>query len=330
MKHHMLYLLVLIMACTQPKSVDNSTTADQSASQKTIEKEEVKIVDTTQFIPRVNQEEIQKAKEKDARRKVEPVTPRQEKNKPEDKVKIGSDEEVNEVEEEVIVHKEQQVPPAPPVVEADHSIWDGLLSQYVTSTGRVDYSGLRKKLDLLDQYLDNLQQYPPNETDSPNATMAYWINAYNAFTVKLILDNLPVSSIMKLDNGKVWDRKWVQLDGRTLSLNDIEHKILRKTFKDARIHFAVNCAAASCPPLYNRAWTASNLESALDQQTRKFINNSQYNQISETNLQLSKIFEWYASDFGEIVPYINKYSSINVAKNALVNFVEYDWSLNGN
>ena len=326
----MLYLIVFFMACTQPNSVDSSTAADQSEAKETVESEVVEIIDTNQVEPTASQEKRHEVKDEDAKDNVQNVGPRQEKNKPEDKIKIGSDEDVNDVEDEEIVQIEQQVPPAPPVVEADHSIWEGLLAQYVTSTGQVDYSGLRKKLDLLDQYLDNLQQYPPHETDSPNATMAYWINAYNAFTVKLILENMPISSIMKLDNGKVWDRKWVQLDGRTLSLNDIEHKILRKTFKDARIHFAVNCAAASCPPLYNRAWTASNLESALDQQTRRFINNSQYNQISKTDLQLSKIFEWYASDFGEIVPYINRYSSIYVAKNATVNFVEYDWSLNGN
>ncbi len=158
--------------------------------------------------------------------------------------------------------------------------------------------------------------------------MAFWINAYNAFTVKLIVDNYPISSIMKLDNGKVWDRKWINIGGKTYSLNNIENDILRPQFKDPRIHFAVNCAAKSCPPLLNRAWTAANLESNFEKQARAFINNPEFNKISAKEVEVSKIFDWYASDFGNLIDYLNKYSSTKINANAKVKFREYDWALN--
>ena len=106
------------------------------------------------------------------------------------------------------------------------------------------------------------------------------------------------------------------------------HKILRPQFNDARIHFAVNCAAASCPPVLNRAWTASNLNSNLDKQTKLFINNAAFNNIDEKQVELSKIFEWYKEDFGDLITYINKYSNTKVKDNAKVSFREYDWALN--
>ena len=159
--------------------------------------------------------------------------------------------------------------------------------------------------------------------------MAYWINAYNAFTVKLILDHYPVGSIMDIKSGKPWDWKWIKLGDKTYSLNEIEHQVLRPQFKDARIHFAVNCAARSCPPLLNRAWTAANLNNWLDQQAGKFINNAKYNQISAAGAKISKIFEWYAEDFGpNIIDYLNKFSRTAVKTGAPVTYLEYNWELN--
>ena len=158
--------------------------------------------------------------------------------------------------------------------------------------------------------------------------MAYWINAYNAFTVKLILKNYPISSITKLDSGKPWDVKWIKLGEKTYSLNNIEHDILRPTYKDARIHFAVNCAAKSCPPLLNKAWTANNLNATLDKQTKTFINNATFNEIGADVVKLSKIFEWYKVDFGDLIEYINKYSTVKVNQDATIEFVDYNWALN--
>lgn len=225
----------------------------------------------------------------------------------------------------------------PPVVEEvpvatlaapSHSGWNTLLTQFVTSSGKVNYKGLKAKQKDLEAYLKLLADNPVQSTWSRNEKMAYWINAYNAFTVKLILDNYPLSSITNLSGGKVWDKKWIQLGGKTYSLNNIENDILRPRYKDARIHFAVNCAAKSCPPLLNRAWTASNLNSNLDRQAKQFINNSQYNKVSADKVVISKIFEWYAADFGDIVTYFNKYSTTSINANAQVSYQNYDWALN--
>jgi hypothetical protein len=158
--------------------------------------------------------------------------------------------------------------------------------------------------------------------------MAYWINAYNAFTVKLIIDNWPVSSIRDIHNGDPWNVKWIELEGKKYSLNQIENDILRPRYGDARIHFAVNCAAKSCPPLLNRAFTSEQLNAQLDQQARSFINSTQYNSISPQSIQVSKIFDWYAADFGNLIDYLNQYSNTTIRSGAKVSFLEYDWGLN--
>ncbi len=209
-----------------------------------------------------------------------------------------------------------------------HSIWHSLISQYVSSSGAVIYSGFQSKQAELDAYLNELSKNPPQSTWSRNEIMAYWINAYNAFTVKLIVDNMPIKSIRDLDGGKVWDRKWIKIGGKTYSLNNIENDILRPKYKDARIHFAVNCAAKSCPPLFNRAWTSGNLDNYFEQQATAFINNPKFNKITRSKVEVSKIFEWYAADFGNLIDYLNKYSKVKIDKNAKVSYMEYDWGLN--
>lgn len=158
--------------------------------------------------------------------------------------------------------------------------------------------------------------------------MAYWINAYNAFTIKLIVENYPVSSITKLHNGNPWDVKWIKLSDKSYTLNNIENDILRPQFKDPRIHFALNCAAQSCPPLFNHAWTADNLNQTLDQRAKAFVNNPAYNKISKDAVQISKIFEWYAADFGNIINFLNQYSKTSISPNASIKYMEYNWDLN--
>jgi hypothetical protein len=217
--------------------------------------------------------------------------------------------------------------PAPPA-KPNHSAWDALLKQYVSSGGKVNYSGFKAQQSTLQSYLNDLAAHPPASDWSRNEKMAYWINAYNAFTVKLIVDNYPVSSIKDLHSGKPWDVKWIKLGDKTYSLNNIENDILRPTYKDARIHFAVNCAAKSCPPLHNRAWTAANLQNTLQQQTKKFINNATYNSIAANKVKVSQIFNWYGVDFGNLIDYLNQYSSTEIKSGAKVEFQEYDWGLN--
>ena len=131
---------------------------------------------------------------------------------------------------------------------------------------------------------------PVQSSWSRNEKMAYWINLYNASTVQLILNNYPTSSIQNINGGKPWDKRWIKSGSKTYTLNEIENSILRPQFKDARIHFAVNCAAKSCPRLMNKAFTASNLNSLLDENARWFINNSTFNDISAKKVEISKIF----------------------------------------
>ena len=157
--------------------------------------------------------------------------------------------------------------------------------------------------------------------------LAFWINAYNAFTIKKIIDNYPLQSITDLDGGKPWDAKWIKLDGRTLSLNNIENDIIRPTYNEPRIHFAVNCAAQSCPPLLNKAWTPGNMEKYFDSQAKNFINNAKYNELG-SNPKVSKIFEWYGKDFGDLKAYLNKYASSKIPADATIGYKDYDWSLN--
>ena len=209
-----------------------------------------------------------------------------------------------------------------------HTAFDEILTEYVDAAGNVDYKGLKSNLPKLDKYLKALSESPVKSDWSKDAQLAYWINAYNAFTLKLIVDNYPLKSIMDLEGGKVWDKKWINLADKVYSLNEIEHDIIRPQFNEPRIHFAVNCAAASCPPLAAQAYTADNLESLLAERTKSFINNRQYNQISTSGAEVSKIFDWYGSDFGDLVSYLNKYSNTSIKKNASVSFKEYDWSLN--
>lgn len=210
----------------------------------------------------------------------------------------------------------------------DHSVWNNLLEKHVSENGKVDYEGFVKDKKLLETYLADLAQFPVQEEWPRNHKMAYWINAYNAFTVKLIVDNYPLKSIRDLHKGNPWDVKWIKLGNKTYSLNNIENDILRPKYKDARIHFAVNCAAKSCPPLLNKAFRANNLDQLLDQQTKKFINNSRYNQISTKSVKVSKIFEWYGKDFGQLTDYLNKYSKTNISKGTKIEYTEYDWALN--
>ena len=209
-----------------------------------------------------------------------------------------------------------------------HDDFNNLLQRHVNNSGVVNYRTFKKDQDKLDAYLKVLEKTIIEKTWSRNKSLAFWINAYNANTIKLILKNYPIKSIMDLNNGKPWDVKWIKIDQRTLSLNNIENDIIRPNYSEPRIHFAVNCAAKSCPPLLNKAWTEGNLNSNLERQTKSFINNPIYNTITSSNVEVSKIFDWYRKDFGDLKSYLNKFSSSKIGKNTSVNFKTYDWNLN--
>ncbi len=215
----------------------------------------------------------------------------------------------------------------PVIAKPNHSAFNDLLVKYVSASGNVNYKGLKSTEAKLDAYLQDLDANVPAGDWSKDEKLAYWMNAYNAFTIKLILNNYPVNKITDLHGGKPWDQKWISLGGKTYSLNDIEHTIIRPTFKDPRIHFAVNCAAKSCPPLLNKAYTGQNVDRELTRVTKAFVNSAS-NKISNSSVEISKIFEWYAEDFGNIIDYLNQYAAEKVDSNAKVGYLPYDWALN--
>ncbi len=218
-----------------------------------------------------------------------------------------------------------------------HDQWDALLGQYVTSDGNVDYKGFKAAADQLEAYLDLLSDNHPNtENWTEDQRMAYWINAYNAFTVKLVVDHYPVESIKDIKKGipminSVWDIKFIEIEGQTYDLNNIEHSILRKEFDEPRIHFAINCASVSCPVLRPEAYTADKLEEQLQDQTSIFLGDSSKNIVTQDELKLSKIFSWFKGDFtkdGSLAEFIATHSGIDVSDKADISFLNYDWNLN--
>jgi hypothetical protein len=211
--------------------------------------------------------------------------------------------------------------------QPNYALYDSLLQKYVSSNGEVKYKALQAERAILDSVVAQFQAVAPQKEWSKNERLAYWINAYNLFTVQLIVNNYPVKKITNLDGGKTWDVKRIEIDGKKYSLNQIENEILRPQFKDARIHFAINCAAESCPPLHNRAFTAENVQSLLDKRTRKFIRSSA-NTLTDSNIKISKIFDWYSSDFGDIVTFLNKYASVKIKNDAKVEYKDYIWNIN--
>ena len=219
-----------------------------------------------------------------------------------------------------------------------HDQWTNLLNTFVTDNGHVDYKGFKEHEAELDAYLAVLSANHPTAEWDKNDQLAFWINAYNAFTVKLIVKNYPVVSIKDLGGSvyKVntpWDEKFIKIGDETYDLNNIEHGIIRKEFADPRIHFAVNCASVSCPPLRNEAYVGSKLNAQLDDQAKRFINDPTKNKITKNKAQLSKIFTWFKGDFTasdlSIAEFINEYSEVKMTKKTKVTYFDYDWNLNG-
>jgi hypothetical protein len=214
-------------------------------------------------------------------------------------------------------------------VNVDHSQWTQLLQKQVDKNGLVDYKGFQKNEKMLDAYLDMLASNAPNNNWSVQELLAFYINLYNAQTVKLILENYPTKSIKDL-NGP-WTKGRARIGGRKLSLGGIENSILRK-MNEPRIHFAINCASISCPKLLDEAYTAAKINEQLDNVTRQFVRGSQ-NDIKDTEAQLSSIFTFYPNDWKvngkvNITGYINQYSQRRLSPNANLTYKNYDWSLN--
>ena len=217
--------------------------------------------------------------------------------------------------------------------QPDHSIFDRLLKEYVNSAGTVDYKGMKTKMDSLDKYLIELRNTLPDSDWSRNANKAYYINAYNAYTLKFVLTKYPVTSVKDVSfSGKdIWTIRLVKLGGKTYNLTGLENDILRR-MKDPRIHFAINCASYSCPRLWNRAFTEKNVDAKMTKLTKEYINDSKHNIIKEKKIQISEIFDWYSIDFVKdgqsLIQFLNKYSSVKISPTAKVEYLPYNWSLN--
>lgn len=228
--------------------------------------------------------------------------------------------------------------PAADSAKVSHAIWDKLLRKHVNKEGFVDYKGIIKDSTEFNKYLGILSAARPDSKNwSKEEKMAFWINAYNAFTVKLIVDNYPVSSIKDIKRGivfvnTVWDIKFIKIGGETYDLNNIEHGILRTKYKDARIHAAVNCASYSCPRLRNEAYTADKLDAQLSDAMHSFINDPARNKVTAQKAELSEIFKWFSGDFtrdgGSIRGFINKYADQKLSANGKITHLDYDWRLN--
>lgn len=231
--------------------------------------------------------------------------------------------------------------------KVDHSAWDRLLKQHVvvhpSGINRVRYQDVRADdQKLLKNYLQMLQALPIS-TYNRKEQLAYWINLYNALTVDLILSRFPVASIrdINISPGLLargpWGAKLLTVEGEKLSLDDIEHRILRPIWKDNRIHYAVNCASLGCPNLQAAAYTSDNTDALLEKGAKEFINNSRGVALTGGKLKVSSIYVWFQEDFGGdaegLMEHWRKYANPPLAA-GLEKYTgglshDYDWRLNG-
>ena len=229
-----------------------------------------------------------------------------------------------------------------------HSQWDAFLKQYVVVHGhesRVNYGKIKTDRKRLDEYLKSLEQMKKVDFDRLNEAqkLAFLINAYNAFTVALIVDHYPVNSIKDLGSflTSPWKIKFFTLFGEKLYLDNIEHDMLRKWFTEPRIHFALVCASKGCPALRNEAFTGDLLDKQLEQAALNFLSDEKKNRYASDakRLELSSIFKWYGEDFQKkfgsvevfiaprITPNPESQNAIRGMK-ASISYLDYDWSLN--
>ncbi len=227
----------------------------------------------------------------------------------------------------------------------DHGAWQRVLNDYLVprygALNRVDYAGLAADgTATLDAYLADMATVDPS-AHSHAEQMAYWINVYNALTVRRIVTDWPVDTILDVGGGAVgrgpWGEPAITVDGTTLSLDDIEHRILRGVWREPRIHFAVNCASVSCPDLQPIAFTGANLEAQLALGARNYLASPRGVVSAGDALLVSSLFDWYAEDFGYDLPAVLErlagFADADTA--ALLRAHEgpvryaYDWAING-
>jgi hypothetical protein len=225
-----------------------------------------------------------------------------------------------------------------------HDAWDSFLAEFVFARGGlnvVDYAAAQGARDKVGGYLRRLAEYKITSY-SRAEQRAYWINLYNALTIDTILAHYPVAGIRDIDISPglfadgPWGKKLISIEGEALSLDDIEHRILRPIWRDARIHYAVNCASVGCPNLANRAYTAANTEELLEQGARDYINDPRGARIDGGELFVSSIYKWFIADFGGddagVIQHLKQYAEPELRaaleKTSSIGGDNYDWSLN--
>lgn len=220
----------------------------------------------------------------------------------------------------------------------DHSAFDELLGAYVDADGFVDYAGLADRAGRLDAYIDSLATAPFDELGR-DARLALLVNAYNAFTLRLILDHYPLDSIKDIPAGERWEAERWEIAGSVHSLNQIEHQLIRPNFREPRVHFALVCAAIGCPTLRTEAYTGERLEEQLEEQARYTHAQDRwmrYRPGAET-VELTSLYAWYRDDFvqvaGSILAYAARYHEdlardLERGHRPRIEFLDYDWGLN--
>ncbi len=235
--------------------------------------------------------------------------------------------------------------------DSTYQAYQDVLQTYVKSEN-IDYEQLKQNRAKLDSFISQLAGTTKKQLEkmSRNEQLAYWLNAYNGITLRTIIDNYPVKSIQNIDGA--WSKIIWDVAGQKLTLDYIEHEIIRPTYKDARIHFGVNCASIGCPPLYNHPFTGNSVDSLLDVVSSQFIHNTKRHTIDYENhtIVTSELFSWFWEDFvrdfksikfqntsdveNAILNFTYKYlndsekAKFQIDANWKVSFTPYDWSLN--
>jgi len=220
----------------------------------------------------------------------------------------------------------------------DHSVLDDVLRKHVDDDGWVDYAGLHKDSAKLDDYLQRIERVDFDSLGR-DEKLALLINAYNAFTLRLILDHYPIQSIKDIPDAQRWDAKRWNLGGNTWSLNEIEHEQIRPKFSEPRVHFALVCAAVGCPKLRNEAYQAGRIDEQLDDQTRYVHTHDRWFEFDAPKglVRLTKLYDWYGGDFkqvaGSVLDFAARYSpelkiGIDGGTKPRVEWLDYNWKLN--
>jgi len=233
-------------------------------------------------------------------------------------------------------------------VTVDHGAWDSFLRTYVSAhsdkVNRVAYGKVtRTDRQRLTGYIERLAATPVSELNRPEQR-AYWINLYNALTVQVILEAYPVRSIRDIDispglfSDGPWGKKLLTVEGEEISLDDIEHRILRPIWRDPRIHYAVNCASIGCPNLRPEAATAANSEAFLDAGAQAYVNHPRGSRVVDGRLVVSSIYQWFQEDFGGndagVISHLRRYANADLTASleqvSKISDDGYDWALNDN